>query len=105
MNRLFYLVVLFSLFIIPFSFSACSVPKPSGTYKSEKSLNMSLTFTNDTLLIQDSSGKKYTYKYEIKDNGTKIEMVEVEGKSKYSESFAYVKDIECVIIAGDKYFR
>ena len=111
---LLYIAILFSSLAVLFLLSACGA-KPSGTYKSDKPPDtyksdvnpgtVSVTFTNDTLTVQNSSNYRYNYKYEIKNNGTEIIMTEIVHNKIWSNKFQYIKDIDCVIIGEDKFFR
>ena len=98
--------VLLAMAVLLFSITACAA-KPSGTYTATGLLGVKyiVTFTGDTVEMQNVLGGKDVYKYEIRNNNTEIILTDpATNKSKIS-SFKYIKDPAGVVIDGTAYYK
>ena len=105
-NRWLAVALLLALVVLLFSMAACVV-KPSGTYTATGLLGIksTVTFTGDTVEMQNLLGGKDVYKYEISNNQTEIILTDPATNKSKTASYKYIKDPAGVVINGTAYYK
>lgn len=81
-----------------------SLPHPQGTYLCSLHIGGTATFEGDRLTIISDFGR-YTYKYEIIKDGTAILKTDIATGKITEETYKYIKEDECVVLAGLPYWK
>jgi len=113
MARKVFIWVLYTVLGLSLVMSSCSIipglksNKPSGTYTaSAMGISQTITFkgSNTLELNSDLQGKQVAT-YTISDDGQSITATNIVTNEVGTVSFKYIKDQDCVVLAGVAYYK